>query len=185
MDREVANASIEPSVETISFLFDAGLKKISDQTAVSDSLDSKIGVLLGFVVVSVAEVFGFLLLAAADNTASSPRFTHLTLFLFLLSLAFVVAATISGMLGLGMRKFALGFRYDSMISKARHTPDQLKLMVLDDLLQSSARNSAVLDQKQKCATATLSFVVLAIVTQAILSIVLFMSLMPEGGCNVR
>jgi hypothetical protein len=171
-----------PSDESITFVFEMGLKKISDQTAVCDALDSKIGLLLGFVVVSVAEVLGFLLLAAADNTNPSPRYTPPVLGLFLLSFFLVLGATVAGLLGLGMRKFALGFRYHEMVSKANHSPQELRIMFLDDLLQSSKNNSSALDQKQKWARITLILVVLTLLTYAALSILLFTSLMPKGVC---
>jgi hypothetical protein len=181
----VSSNPLSPPPDTINFIFKAGLKKISDQVAISDSIDSKIGLLLGFVVVSVAEVFGFLLLAAADNAKPGPRYTRFTLLLFILSLGFVLAATIAGVVGLGMRKFALGYRYDALVARAKHSPDELKLIFLDDLLQSSNNNATTLNEKQRWATITLILVLCALLTQAALSVFLFVGLMPEGACHVR
>jgi|SRR5579871_647914 len=183
-NESTSNSPSGPPSASVDLVFDSGLKKISDQILISDSLDSKIGLLLGFVVVSVAEVFGFLLLAAADNKHASPKFTQLIFFLFLINFILVLSATVTGIVGLGMRKFALGFKYDEMVARARYTPYDLKITFLDDLLQSCTQNSISLDQKQRFARVTLILVVATLLVQAIVSILLFVSLMPEGVCNV-
>ena len=55
----------------IEFAFQLGLQRIQLQTEFFDALDQKTGMILGFVVVSIAELLGFLLLAAAEGLKAS------------------------------------------------------------------------------------------------------------------
>src|SRR5579871_5119206 len=125
-NESTSNSPSGPPSASVDLVFDSGLKKISDQILISDSLDSKIGLLLGFVVVSVAEVFGFLLLAAADNKHASPKFTQLIFFLFLINFILAVPAPITGTVGVDMRESSLASDYNEMFGSATYTTHERK-----------------------------------------------------------
>ena len=44
---------------SIDFVWEMGMSKIRDQIQMFDALDSKTGVIVGFVVVSIVEILGF------------------------------------------------------------------------------------------------------------------------------
>ncbi len=91
-----------PVPNSVDFVWDMGLRKIGDQIAMFDAIDSKTGVIIGFVVVSIVEILGFLMLAAAEATQTaqlhnSVAFSRAVGFFFFLGLALSFLSTWLGL----------------------------------------------------------------------------------------
>ena len=82
-----------PNNATIDFLLDVANRKIESQHEVIGELDQKCSVLLGFSLISVIEMLGFLLLVAVErpsNGTHEPSWVH---FIFHLAMILVVAGS--------------------------------------------------------------------------------------------
>jgi hypothetical protein len=177
---ETQTSATAPPSDGIDFVFRMGLQKIADQIQVFDALDTKVGVILGFVVVSIAEILGFLILAAAEGLNSSCHFSVYTAFFFLFGLIWTVLSTIFGLRALRLRKFALGFKFAEMVRKANRTTSEIQLLFLDDILASCEFNTKELDVKQRRSELSVLFAALSLVFYSITSALLFFSLMRRG-----
>ncbi len=150
-----------------------------------DALDSKTGVIVGFVVVSIVEILGFLLLAASEavtpvQLAGTPIFSRSVQIFFGLGLLFSFLSTLFGLLALRVRKFALGFDYEKLVGGATLTDQQLKTLFLDDILTSVRTNAKVLDEKVNYAKRA-SFLVLAgLLCYTVVVAQVFMCFVPRG-----
>jgi len=171
--------------ESIDFVWDMGLHKIRDQIQMFDALDSKTGVIVGFVVVSIVEILGFLLLAAAEATTptqlrGTPIFSLSVRIFFGLGLLFSFLSTCFGLLALRVRKFAIGFDYEKLVGGAALEVRELKTVFLDDILSSVRTNAQVLDDKVRYAKIA-SFLVLAgLLCYTIVVARLFVGFVPRG-----
>ncbi len=154
----------EFSPASIDFVWEMGLAKIRDQIEMFDALDSKTGVIVGFVVVSIVEILGFLLLAAAEATTpaqlgGTPIFSLSVVIFFGLGLVCSFLSTVFGLLALRVRKFAIGFDYEKLVGGATLQVKELKTIFLGDLVASVRTNKQILDEKVKYAKIA-SFLVL-------------------------
>src|ERR1700691_5613480 len=121
-----------------------------------DALDSKTGVIVGFVVVSIVEILGFLLLAAAEATTpaqliGTPIFSRSVVIFFGLGLLCSILSTVFGLLALRVREFALGFDYEKLVGGASLGAGELKTIFLDDLVASVRTNKRILEEKVRHA----------------------------------
>jgi len=142
-----------------------GMSKIRDQIEMFDALDSKTGVIVGFVVVSIVEILGFLLLAAAEATTpaqlgGTPIFSLPVVIFFGLGLFCSFLSTVFGLLALRVREFAIGFDYEKLVGGADLDVRELKTLFLDDLVASVRTNKRILEEKVMYAK-TASLLVLA------------------------
>lgn len=117
-----------------------------------DALDSKTGVIVGFVVVSIVEILGFLLLAAAEATTPAqlsgrPIFSVCVVIFFGIGLLCSFLSTVFGLLALRVREFAIGFDYEKLVGGANLQVPELKTIFLDDLVASVRTNKRILDEK--------------------------------------
>jgi hypothetical protein len=100
-----------------------GLRKISDQIEMFDAIDSRTGVIIGFVVVSIVEILGFLILAAAEAIQAIPlhnsvAFSCVVGFFFFLGLILSILSIWLGLRAIRVREFALGFDYEKLLGLA-------------------------------------------------------------------
>jgi len=168
------------SPDGLDFVFKMGQQKIADQIQVFDALDTKVGIVLGLVVVSIAEILGFLILAVAEGVESSHRFSACSGALFVAGLASTTLSALFGILALSPRGFALGLKFPEMVKRANRSPDQLRLMFLDDLLKSCVSNGDALDAKQRWSKVAVFFAALSLAFYSITSGLLFASLVNWG-----
>ncbi len=158
-----------PVPESINLAWEMGLRKISDQIEVLDALDSKTGLIVGFVVVSIVEILGFLLLAAAEATKHEPSviLSRGIALLFVLGLLLSLLSTVLGFMALRVREFAIGFDYPQLVSDANLPEKQLKARFLDDLVRSVQLNKGVLEEKVRYARAATRFAVVGLICYTI------------------
>jgi hypothetical protein len=177
---EQDNAAEEIRNDGVGFAFEMGMQKIADQIQVFDALDTKVGVILGFVAVSIAEILGFLILAAAENLAPSRYFSPCLAFLFFSGLVCTLTSVLFGLIALGTRKFALGFKFCEMVRRANRPSSELRLMFLGDLRNACEFNADALDKKQRHSRVAISMAAASLVFYSIISMILFFHLMQKG-----
>ena len=149
-------------LSSIEFVFQVGLQRIQLQSEVFDALDQKAGMVLGFTVVSVGELLGFLMLAAAEGVRPSPYFVKLVQVPFLAGLVAVGLCTYFGLRSLWIREFALGFNFEAFVEDANPekglSADDLRKNSLYALLKSVNANDFALGKKRSYAKlATVAF----------------------------
>jgi hypothetical protein len=173
-----------PIPESVDFVWEMGLRKISDQIEMFDALDSKTGVIVGFVVVSIVELLGFLIFAAAEAVQPiqlhhSLAFSCVVGVFFFLGLLLSILSTWLGLQAIRVRQFAIGFDYGKMLGLANLKVVELKAIFLDDLLQSVNSNERVLNDKVRFAKASAWSVLVGLMCYTIVVAVLFVSFIPR------
>ncbi len=173
-----------PIPESVDFVWDMGLRKIGDQIEMFDALDSKTGVIVGFVVVSIVELLGFLILAAAEAVQPiqlhhSPAFSCVVGIFFFSGLLLSIFSTWLGLRAIRVRQFAIGFDYARMLGLANLKAAELKAIFLDDLLQSVNSNERVLNDKVKFAKASAISVLVGLMCYTMVVAMLFLSFIPS------
>lgn len=174
-----------PIPESVDFIWEMGLHKIRDQIEMFDALDSKTGVIVGFVVVSIVEILGFLLLAAAEATEtkqldSSRAFSWPVVIFFFVGVILSIISTWLGLQAIRVRQFAIGFDYSRMVGIANLKVQELKAVFLDDLLQSVNNNEHVLNDKVRFAKASGWCVLGGLICYTIVVGMLFMAFVPRS-----
>lgn len=168
--------------QSIDLVWEMGLRKIGDQIELFDALDSKTGVIVGFVVVSIVEILGFLILAATEvkDLNHSPALSRIVVVFFFGGLVSSLVSTLVGLRALRVREFAIGFDYKKFVEAANLPPAEIKTRFLDDLLQSVEKNKVVLREKVTSAKIAAAFVLLGIVCYAIVVAMVFVRFVPMG-----
>lgn len=172
--------AVPPSID---FIWEMGLRKIRDQIQVFEALDSKVGVILGFVVVSIVEILGFLILAAAEATTPvqlqhSQAFTCGVTVIFVFGLVLSISSTYLGLLALRIQNFAIGFDYGKMVERANLTEHELKATFVDDLMQSINENERELADKVTFAKRSGMCVLGGLVCYTLVEVMLFWAFVP-------
>jgi len=162
-----------------------GLSKIRGQIEMFDALDSKTGVIVGFVVVSIVEILGFLLLAAAEATtpsqlSGSPIFSLRVVIFFGVGLLCSFLSTVFGLLALRVREFAIGFDYEKLVGGANLQVAELKTLFLDDLVASVRTNKQILEEKVMYAKIASSLVLAGLLCYTVVVAQVFMRFVPKG-----
>jgi hypothetical protein len=170
---------------SIDFVWEMGMSKIRDQIQMFDALDSKTGVIVGFVVVSIVEILGFLLLAAAEATtptqlSGTPMFSLLVMVFFGIGLLCSFLSTVFGLLALRVREFAIGFDYEKLVGGADLKIEELKTLFLDDLVASVRTNKRILEEKVIYAKTASLLVLAGLLCYPIVVARLFMCFVRKG-----
>jgi hypothetical protein len=172
---------IPPSID---FVWETGLTKIRDQIEIFDTLDSKIGVIVGFVVVSIVELLGFLLLAGADTNGQIIKgvsaFSLSVEVFFGMGLVCSFLSTVAGLVALRVRAFAVGVDYEKLVSGANLENQELKTLFLGDLVESVRKNMEVLKKKAWWATASSWLVLAGLLCYTVVVAQIFMCFVPRG-----
>src|SRR5260370_20502934 len=162
-----------------------GMIKIRDQIQMFDALDSNTDVIVGFVVVSIVEILGFLLLAAAEATtptqlSGTPMFSVLVVVFFGLGLLCSFLSTVFGLLALRVRQFAIGFDYEKLVRGADLRSEELKTLFLDDLVASVRTNQRILEEKVMYAKTASLRVLPGLLCYTIVVVRLFLCFVRKG-----
>jgi hypothetical protein len=96
-------------MESKNFALDAAAEEQKEVDERIERLDTKTGVIFGFVVVSVAEILGFLLLIAGENHKLDIAHRCWFVGLFAFALACVVVTTVLGCWEMLPRRTHVGF----------------------------------------------------------------------------
>lgn len=159
-----------PEGSSVRFVYESGVDKIREQLGLIDSLDVKMGVLIGFL---GALIVGFL---AALLAASSPALTHLLnreAKGLLGAAALLVAASLYfAFQAFRMRRYQSGARFQDLYEWAKEETEKTQEEFLPTLLETVDLND--LQLKRKPANAQ----------RAVLSVFLALWLLLAGECII-
>jgi len=155
------------------FLYEYGLHELKQMSDDYDALDEKTGVVLGLALVSIAEILGFLLLAAAEhNRLNTPHPIVITCF-FYAGLLMTVAAVVTGLLELWPRNYAAGPTLEDLRPLADREPKLIKAAVVRELDDACDDNDDINTTKMHLAVATAGLVGGSLICYAIAAAYLF------------
>ena len=134
-------------------------------------MDSKVGVVLGFSAVSVAEMLGYLVLAATENSTPSPLLFTQAVVIFL-SLGFLagILACLVGFFILVAQKIQIGPEVGSKLS-------------LEEWTKVISRNEQMLANKAKRSTWCIGLVLTQMTCYGSAAFVLFLKFAPIWGAR--
>jgi len=150
--------------------------EMKTESAQFDTLDSKAGLVLGFGLVSVTELVGFLLLAASDAHPSRAAVPTVAQLLFYFGTAFLMSGTVFAMMALYPRGFVrdAGIITAQMLTKAPQVSD-----VLRSVLAAQKKNGPVLKSKGTLTRLGAVFVLAGLLCFAAFVVVLFHSVIAQ------
>lgn len=142
-------------------------------------LDTKTGAVLGFVIVSVAELLGFLFLASADHQSNKLAVAHpcLTAVLFSIGLLAIIAAMMLGLRELSPMGFQFGASTEYLSTQLHREASDIKVECINSMRGTSKKNRDIVNEKAKLAKLTVIFVGIAVLCYAIAVAILFFSLL--------
>lgn len=145
--------------ECYPFLLDAAESEIENQADAFNQLDNKTGVILGFSLVAIVQMFGF-------TMKSSNPFVDLPLAVSLAAVSAalsLLAATLVGVSARWPRDFDNGWTVTDLITKEEPTLARLHDRGMTTLRKAIAANDKVLKKKATLSNAAHFFVLLALV----------------------
>lgn len=158
-----------------SLLVEAGNSKLASQRSVIEQLENKSSVLLGFSLVSIVEVLGFLLLVASEHAqaaTSEPCWVHSTFYLALVSVVIASGAGIFAMRGNSSHSFHASAFPDY---RKKNNLNELKAEMLESIEGSIRRNHEVIGKKRAALGVAMVAIGVALVLYSILVARLFCS----------
>jgi hypothetical protein len=174
LNTPIVPAEVRPGDD---FLYEYGhleLKKLSDDF---DSLDEKTAVVLGFALVSIAEILGFLLLGAAEQ--NHIHTTHPIAFscFFYTGLGLTMASVFTGLLELLPRNYDAGPTLEDLRPLAGEAPEKIKAALIHALDTACDHNDDINTTKWRFAVATAILVGVSLICYAVAAAYLFASAM--------
>lgn len=139
-------------------------------------LDTKTGAVLGFVIVSVAELLGFLFLASGERGKFSTAHPCWLATLFFIGLAALVVASLLGLLELAPMGFKYGASTELLAPHVDQNASGIRLLSLDSLRGTTAHNRGIVQRKATLTKAAVVFVAIALLSYAAAVVILFLSL---------
>jgi len=169
-----------PNEESVKTVLKLGLHEEEQLANRANWLDTKTGVILGFVIVSVAELLGFLLLASRERTSSSiTGIPHpcLLAIVFVLGLLALIAAMFCGLAELYPMGFQYGPSAEYLAGQVDKKPEEIAADCVDSLRKTSKHNLGIIRRKAKWTKATVLAVAAALFFYAVAVLILFFSLL--------
>lgn len=181
MSAGAENMSDEPGAGSLELVLELALHEEEGLADRANWLDTKTGAVLGFVIVSIAELLGFLFLASAEHPGGHRIFTiahpYLTAVLFSIGLMAIVAAMISGLFELAPMGFSYGTSTEFLASQVDKPSSEIRAQCVNALRSTSVRNRAIVQEKAKLVKVTVFCVGVALLCYAAAVATLFFSLL--------
>lgn len=184
LKRERAKENVEqrvelpknPDRESLKYVAEIALHEEQELAGRANWLDTKTGVVLGFVIVSVAELLGFLFLASGEK-AKLPT-AHLCLFatFFFVGLGALVAASFAGLIELAPMGFKYGASTELLAPHVDKPVEEVQMLCIDSLRSSAANNRGITARKAMLTKATVLLVAVALLCYSLAVGILFLSL---------
>ncbi|HUY15230.1 MAG TPA: hypothetical protein VMX16_16610 [Terriglobia bacterium] len=179
MPEAAEEASLPPS--GVHFVYDSGIKKIDQQEKLVDSLDVKMGVLVGFLGASIVG------LLAAALTSEAGRMAHLlwrpTKVVFSIGIVLIVVCLYFAFAAFWTQDRSPGIRFQDLIKWTNEDAGVTKEMFLPTLLDAVDMNDGLLKRRQKWAKLAIISVFGALMVLWI-SIVLLGAQLLTGGMRL-
>lgn len=158
----------------IHFVFEMGLRKVDEQMQIIKDIDSKMGILIGFIATFVALLVGFLL--GSEPTKIGSIHSGLTPFFFYPFLLLLLLALIRCFQAFRVRDYFAAFHFPPMVKWANEEPALIKRAFIGGVLEAIQRNFAEIGRKRKYASQGTWLILFAVV----LLFLVLVSLTMEG-----
>jgi hypothetical protein len=146
-----------PTHSGIDFVFQAGEKKIEEQLSSAESLDVKMGVLIGFLGAIVTGLLAALL--ASDPAKVRPLLSNVILDTLICALLALFAADFYfAFQSFRMRKFYSGVPFQDLVRWANEDVSETKKAFIPTLIKAVALNERELADKRRNAVRAVWFV---------------------------
>lgn len=146
-----------------------GPERVRLQTELLAAIDSKVGVVLGFSAVSMAEMLGYLVLASTENSAPSPiLFTPAVVLVLSLGFFAGIVACLIGAVILVIRSVEIGPTFGFILS-------------IEEWTELISRNEDRLTNKAKKSTWCIGLVLLQMTSYGLAAFMLFINFVPIWG----
>lgn len=146
----------------IEFVYSAGLQKIREQMSLIDSLDVKMGVLIGFLGALVVAALAALLTASPSRLAYLGNWRSGMPLAIAASLGAVAGSLFFAYQAFRMRHYYSGPRFQDLYEWANEEPENTKKEFLPTLLEAVNLNEQQLEVKQRNAQRAVLWVFLAL-----------------------
>ncbi len=147
--------------EGIEFVFSSGLQKIEQQMALIDSIDLKMGVLIGFLGAFVVGVLAALF--ASDPAKIGHMLSRAGKLVFGLASILGMCSLFFAFLGFKMRQYYSGFKFSKLVEWTNEEVGKTQEAFMKALLDSVLVNDEQIKRKQKYARLAIWFVFLTLV----------------------
>ena len=145
----------------IDFVFEMGLRKVDEQLCTIRDIDSKMGILIGFIGTFVALLVGFFL------GGEPGRFQTLLLgwtpFFFYPSLILLLLALVHCFRAFKIRDYFAAFQYPLMVEWANENPRKIKYAFIGGVLEAVERNALEIARKRHFASRGIWLILFAVV----------------------
>jgi hypothetical protein len=166
-----------PKQESLKLVLELALHEEEQLANRANWLDTKTGAVLGFAIVSVAELLGFLLLASREGTKLRITHPRLLAAVFVLGLVSLLFAMILGLVELAPMGFEYGASAEFLALQIDKEEQEIRLQCVDSLRKTSVANRAIVQKKAQLAKATAIAVGAALLCYAVAVVMLFYSLL--------
>lgn len=158
----------------IHFVFEMGLRKVDEQMEIIKDIESKMGILIGFIATFVALLVGFLL--GGEPATTKTIHSGITPFFFYPFLLLLLLALIRCFQAFKIRDYFAAYHLPPMVEWANEEPALIKNAFIGGVLQAVQRNFGEIGRKRKYASQGTWLILFAVV----LLFLVLVSLVVEG-----
>jgi predicted PurR-regulated permease PerM len=165
-----------PNHATLKLLAELSIAEIEEQSRDVEHFDRKLGLLVGFALISVAQIVTALFSATTQHSLSSVSHPHVVLVVVVVGLGSVLVAVFAGLFGMFPRTFEEYSIADQLDDYARPIP-QVYEQFLKDMKAAIDRNDNVTKEKARLAEIAFRGVVVGLSAYVIAAILVFLPLL--------
>ncbi len=165
-----------PNNESVEAVLQLAVREEEQLAHRANWLDTKTAAVLGFVIVAVAELLGFLFLASAEKSKFQTVHTCLLGLVFFSGLGALLVASLVGLAELRPMGFKFGAGAELLAPHVDEEPTKVRLLALDSLRGTISGNRRIVDKKASLTKVTVLFVAIALLLFAAAVTILFLSL---------
>jgi hypothetical protein len=162
-----------PANNSAKLVLDLALHEEQGLADRANWLDTKTGVVLGFGIVSVAELLGFLILASADHRHFGFPHRCLISLLFCAGLIALITGMFLGFAELGPIGFAYGPSTQYLANQFQRDEQDIRVECIQAMKETSAKNKIIIQRKARLLRLTVIFMAAALLCGAALAVILF------------
>jgi hypothetical protein len=162
--------------ESVKYVLEIALHEEHELANRANWLDTKTGAVLGFVIVSIAELLGFLFLAIGEKAKLNTGHIVWFAILFFVGLGTLIVASILGLFELAPMGFKYGASTELLAPHVDKPVKEIRLLCLDSLRGTVGHNREIVQRKARLTKATVFFVAVALLSYAAAVAILFLSL---------
>lgn len=166
-----------PNEDSLEVVLQLALHEEQSLADRANWLDTKTGAVLGFVIVSISELLGFLLLASVEPSRVAISKPCSVAILFTGGLIALLIAMILGLAELAPMGFTFGASTEYLAGRVDQQAADIRSECITSMKSASVHNRGIVQRKAKLLRSTAVFVGAALLCQAIAVAILFFSLL--------